>query len=172
MKKRDGHWVLRQYQLSISVPDALASQVVARIRAFQDQTPTTTRIVLVTQAEPAANGAELTEEGAQRGRQLEQCVRDLPFTTIYASEAPGAQRTVAPMCVARDLTAKPWNEKDWRALLASHTGQTILVCASSNHVAFLLGALRAPRPGRAIGNDQWFVCNCTPEGCDLLELRY
>lgn len=172
MKKRDGRWVLRQYQLSISVPDELTSHVVARIRAFQDRAPTATRIVLVAQAEPAASGTELTEEGAQRARQLEQCVRDLPFTTIYASEAPGAHRTVAPMCVARNLTAELWNEKDWRTLLARHTGQTILVCASSNHVAFLLSALRAPLLGRAVGNDQWFVCNSTPEGCDLLALRY
>lgn len=172
MKKRDGHWVLRQYQLSVSVPDALASQVVARIRAFQDQAPTATRIVLVVQAEPAASGTELTEEGAQRARQLEQCVRDLPFTAIYASEAPGAQRTVDPLCAARSLTAEPWNEQSGRTLIAKHTGQTVLVCATTDQVASLLRVLRATKPRQPIENDRWFVCTCTPEGTDLIELRY
>lgn len=172
MRKRDGNWILRQYQLSVSVPDQLTSQITARIRAFQDQKPSSTRIVLVPQAEPAASGTELTEEGAQRARQLEQCVRDLPFSTIYASEAPGAQRTVDPLCAARSMTAEPWNEQSGRTLLAKHIGQTVLVCATTDQVASLLRVLRATTPRQPIANDQWFVCTCAPEGTDLLQLRY
>lgn len=172
MRKRDGAWILRQYQLSVSVPDQLTSQITARIRAFQDRKPSSTRIVLVTQAEPTAGAAELTAEGAQRAKQLEQCVRDLPFTAIYASEAPGAQRTVDPLCVARSMTAEPWDEQSGRTLVAKHTGQTVLVCATADQIASLLRVLRSTTPRQPIANDQWFVCNCTPEGTDLLALRY
>jgi hypothetical protein len=46
------------------------------------------------------------------------------------------------------------------------------VCATTDQVASLLRVLRATKPRQPIENDRWFVCTCTPEGTDLIELRY
>jgi hypothetical protein len=70
------------------------------------------------------------------------------------------------------MTAELWNEQSGRTLIAKHTGQTVLVCATTDQVASLLRVLRATKPRQPIENDRWFVCTCTPEGTDLIELRY
>lgn len=170
MRKRNGAWVLRQYHLTVPVPNDVTRQVVARIRAFQDKAPHPQRIVLVPQIEPAAGDLELSPEGQQQAERLARLLEDLPFAAVYASDAPGAQKTVAPLCAARGTTPDAWSETDVRRAMAKHNGP-ILVCDRNDAVAALLRTLRVPSPIR-LKNDRLLLVTIWPEGQDLLTLRY
>lgn len=170
MRKRDGAWVLRQYHLTVPVPNDVTKQVVARIRAFQDKAPHAKRIVLVPQIEPAAGDVELSPEGKQQAERLARFLENLPIAAVYASDAPGAQKTIAPLCAGRFTTPVAWRETDVHRAMAKHDG-TLLVCDRADAVATLLKSLRVGSLDR-LENDQLVLVTVSPDGPELLTLCY
>jgi len=170
MQKRAGAWVVRQYHLTVPVPNDVTKQVVARIRAFQDKAPHTKRIVLVPQIEPAAGHEELTPEGQQQAERLARFLESLPIAAVYASDAPGAQKTIAPLCAGRFTTPVAWRETDVHRAMAKHDG-TVLVCDRTDAVATLLRNLRVVSLDR-LENDQLVLVTVSADGLDVLTFRY
>ena len=83
-------WVLRQYHLTIPVPNDLAPGIARQIRAFQagEPAPAAATIVFVRHAEKAdqSKDPELSAEGVARAEELARVLRDLPITAVYHTE--------------------------------------------------------------------------------------
>lgn len=180
MVRRDGRWVLRQYHLSIPVPNGIARAVAARIAAFHDGIAATTMVIVVRHAEKADASADppLSEAGRRRAEALASALREVPFAAVYTSELRRTAETVAPLCAARSLAAQVVRAAESRGLAArirsDHRGAAVLVCGHSNTVPEILRALGVPDPV-AIADDEYdrlFVVALTPDGARLLELRY
>jgi phosphohistidine phosphatase SixA/ketosteroid isomerase-like protein len=182
MAKRDGEWVLRQYHLTVPVPNDLARDVARRIRTFQDGVaePGPTTIVLVRHAEKADDSRDpsLSAAGRARAEALARVLRDLPLTNVFVSQFRRTAETVAPLCAARSLTPVPSPANDSATLAATlqqvKAGNVALVCGHSNTVPELLKALGVPAPP-AIGDDEYdrlFVVSIDARGARLLSLRY
>ncbi|MCU0865654.1 MAG: nuclear transport factor 2 family protein [Planctomycetes bacterium] len=182
MWKRDGRWVLRQYHLTIPVPNDLAPGIARHIRAFQagGPAPAAATIVFVRHAEKVdqSNDPELSAEGAARAEALARVLRDLPITTVYHTEFRRTAATVAPLCAARGITpdmvpAADVNELV-RKLKRAAPGSVVVVCGHSNTVPELieqLGVKGAP----AFGDtefDRLLVVRRDADGAVLLPLRY
>jgi phosphohistidine phosphatase SixA len=183
LAKRGDHWVLRQYHLTIPVPNDLAPDVVARIRAFQGgPPPAATTIVVVRHAEKASEGVDpdLSEAGRARAAALAKALRDVPFTAVFTTPHTRTSQTVAPLCKEKGLTRK--------ILLAGNVtgladelrklphGEIALVCGHSNTVPNLLKALGV-KEAVTIAEDEYdrlFVVTLDPQGvsAQLLALRY
>jgi phosphohistidine phosphatase SixA/ketosteroid isomerase-like protein len=179
--RRGGRWVLRQYHLSIPVPNGAARAVAARIAAFHDGiAAATTMVVVVRHAEKADASADppLSEAGRRRADELARALREVPFAAVYTSELRRTAETVAPLCAAQALTAQVVRAAESRAVAArirsDHRGGAVLVCGHSNTVPEILQALGVPEPV-AIADDEYdrlFVVALTPDGARLLALRY
>jgi len=177
--QRDGRWVLRQYHLSVPVPNDLARPVAARIRAFQDGVRAAASIVLVRHAEKASDGddPELSAAGRERAGRLAAALRDVPFTTVYTSELRRTAQTVAPLCMARAITPTVLRAADTRGLAAAiqaNAAANALVCGHSNTVPQILAALGV-RGTVTIADDEYdrlFVVTLGADGPALVSLRY
>lgn len=184
MVKRDGRWVLRQYHLTVPVPNDLTRGVAARIRAFQDgRSPTAARtIVVVRHAEKADASADaaLSDAGRARAKALAKALADVPFTAVYATNYTRTTQTVAPLCEARGLSHKVLPAKEVGALAGElgklPPGATALVCGHSNTVPELLAALGVKEPV-TIGDEEFdrlFVVTLEADGAGVrcLPMRY
>jgi phosphohistidine phosphatase SixA/ketosteroid isomerase-like protein len=180
VSKRDGNWVLRQYHLTVPVPNDVTRGVAARIRAFQDgQAAGATTVVVVRHGEKTGPEAdELSELGKQRAASLASALRDVPITGIYTSEYRRTAETVAAVAAARGLDVKQMRARDAKALaariVAEQAGRTALVCGHSNTVPELLKALGVKDEVKIADDeyDRMFVVTLEPEGARLLALRY
>ncbi len=182
MMKRDGKWVLRQYHLTVPVPNDVTREVAARIRAFQDAVPpaTVTTIVLVRHAEKVdeTEDPELSEAGKQRAAALERVLRDVRISDVYTSQFRRTGATVAEVVRGTFLTPVQLPANDVADLAArlrdQHSGKTVLVCGHSNTVPKILKALGVAERV-TIADDEYdrlFVVTLAPEGARLLSLRY
>ncbi|MBM3960517.1 MAG: hypothetical protein FJ306_01230 [Planctomycetes bacterium] len=179
--RRDGRWVLRQYNLTIPVPNDLADGVVRRIRAFQGGLPLArTTVVLVRHAEKVdqSTDAALSEAGRERAKELARAIGELPVTAVFTSQFARTKDTVAPLCAGKALTAQAIDAKDTAALAAAVracAGGTVVVCGHSNSLPQLAAALGVAEP-LAFGErefDALHVVALDPtEGASLLTLRY
>jgi hypothetical protein len=79
LQRRGGRWVLRQYNLTIPVPNLLAAALVARIRAFAfGREPPTETIVLVRHAEKeGGDDPDLSAAGKARAGRLAAMLGEL-----------------------------------------------------------------------------------------------
>jgi broad specificity phosphatase PhoE len=181
LERRGERWVLRQYNLTIPVPNDLARGVVERIRAFADgRAPVVTTVVVVRHAEKQGEegDVELSATGVQRSVRLQQTLAALDVRAVYTSEYRRTAATVAPLCRAKNLEAQVVPAKDPRALVArirrQNLGQTVVVAGHSNTVPELLRALGVP-DGVQVRDDEYdrlFVVTLSVDEARLLDLRY
>jgi len=179
MVQRDGRWVLRQYNLSIPVPNALARSVVARIRAAAlGQQPPVTTVVLVRHAEKQeGDDPELTEAGRLRAQRLAAMLAELPVEVAFASQFRRTQATLAPLCAARGLKPRIVPAGAAKALvqqLQDFEGRVAVVAAHSNTIPGLLVALGVDGD-MAIEDEDYgnlFVVQRSVDGARLLRLRF
>ena len=180
--QRDGRWVLRQYHLTIPVPNDLAPGIARQIRAFQagEPAPAAATIVFVRHAEKVdqSKDPELNAEGAARAEALVRVLRDLPITAVYHTEFRRTAATVAPLCAARGITPEVVPAADEnelvRKLKRAAPGSVVVVCGHSNTVPELLdelGVKGAPAFGDA-EFDRLLVVRRGADGPTLLALRY
>lgn len=181
LELRAGHWVLRQYDLTVPVPNDLLPSVAARIRAFAAGTaPAVTTVLVVRHAEKvdASDDADLSDVGRARALSLARLLRELPVSAAYTSPFRRTAATVAPLCAARNIAATTLPAGDAKGLVArlrtDHLGQTVLVCGHSNTVPAILRALGVTEPVVIADDDyDWlFVVTIGPDGARLLPLRY
>lgn len=178
---RSGRWVLRQYNLTVPVPNELMRGTAARIRAFAaGRAPAVTTIVLVRHAEKGGDGddPQLSDAGQQRARRLAAALRDLSVAAVYTSEFRRTASTVAPLCEAKELRAITVPARDGKALAArlqgENLGQTVVVCGHSNTLPALAKALGVAVPP-TIGDDEYdclLVVTLDADGARLLRMRY
>lgn len=180
LQRRDGQWVLRQYNLTIPVPNEIAGSVVARIRAFAaGRAPAVTTVVVVRHAEKGeGEDPDLTDAGRARAEALAKALRSLPVTACYASQLHRTAATLAPLCRERGLSPVRLTNDETRRLpariKAEHQGQTVLVAGHSNTVPMLLQALGVAEDVK-IGEDEFdhlFVVTIGIDGARLLRLHY
>jgi phosphohistidine phosphatase SixA len=182
MWRRDGRWVLRQYHLTIPVPNDLAPGIARQIRAFQagEPAPAAATIVFVRHAEKVdqSKDPELSAEGVARAEALARVLRDLPITAVYHTEFRRTAATVAPLCAARGVTPETVPAADEaelvRKLKRAAPGSVVVVCGHSNTVPELieqLGVKGAPAFGDA-EFDRLLVVRRDADGAVLLPLRY
>lgn len=181
LAKRGGRWVLRQYNLTVPVPNDLARNVAARIRAFQDGVaPAATTIVLVRHAEKvdASDDPELSPAGRARAAALARALRDVPIAAVFTSQFRRTAETVAAVCRARGIAAKVVPAADSKALVAElkrgNAGGAVLVCGHSNTVPEILQGLGIASPPKIADDefDRLFVVTLDADGARLLALRY
>ena len=179
--KRAERWVLRQYNLTVPLPNDLSRSVAARIRAFVDGVaPAVSTVVVVRHAEKvdASADAALSAEGEVRAEALAVVLRDLPIAAVYTSPFQRTAATVAPLCKQRAVTSVAVPADDGKSLAAmlrkQHAGQCALVCGHSNTVPALLKALGVTEPVTIADGefDRLFVVTIGPDGTRLLSLRY
>jgi len=151
--RRDGRWVVRQYNLTIPVPNDLAAGLARRVRALQAGLPAQpTTVVLVRHAEKvdASADAALSEAGHARARELARVLGDLPIRAVYTSQFARTKDTVAPLCQALGLTAQAIDAKATADLAtvirAQHAGGVVVVCGHSNTLPQLAAALGVGEP--------------------------
>lgn len=178
MQKRDGAWVLRQYHLTVPVPNDVTRPVAARIRAFQDGVPSPhTTIVFVRHAEKAGPEAdELSDEGKRRAERLALVLRDFAFDAIYTSGLRRTADTVAPLASAQAVFTRTEGKPKGmiETLRRDYVGQTVLVCGHSNTIPEMLKLLGVTKK-ITIGDEEFdrlFVVTLPPDGPHLLTLRY
>jgi broad specificity phosphatase PhoE/ketosteroid isomerase-like protein len=180
-ERRAGGWVIRQYNLTILVPNDAANAVAARIRAWHDGLPAEgARIVLVRHAErqDESRDADLSDAGRTRAERLAHVLTDVPVTTVHATEFRRTQATVGPLCAARGLDPTISPAADVPQLVArlraTQPGESIVVCGHSNTVSEIarqLGAEGVPDLEHA-DYDRLFVVTLSAAGASLQILRY
>jgi len=181
LERRAERWVVRQYNLTVPVPNDLLRGVVERIRAFADgRAPVATTIVVVRHAEKVAEGEDpdLTEGGRARAEVLAKTLRSLPVRAVFTTQFARTAATVAPLCRDKKLepVAVPAAETKSLAtrVMKEHLGQTVLVCGHSNTVPAILKAFGV-RESPAIADDEFdwlFVVTLGPDGAQCLALKY
>ena len=180
LARREDRWVLRQYHLTVPVPNELARDLALRVRALQAGVPApVTTIVVVRHAEKVDDGTDppLSTAGVARAEALARALRDLPVAAVYTSPFRRTAATVAPLCAARGLGPTTVTAADARGLAArlrEHAGQTVVVCGHSNTVPDILRALGiAEAPAIADHEyDRLFVVTLGNGDPSLLSLRY
>jgi len=181
LERRAERWVVRQYNLTVPVPNDLLRGVAERIRAFADgRAPATTTIVVVRHAEKAAgvDDPDLTEAGRARAELLAKTLRATPVRAVFTSPFRRTVATVAPLCRDKKLEAVPVPVGETKGLVTrvmkENLGQTVLVCGHSNTVPAILKAFGVREPP-AIADDEFdslFVVTVGPDGAQCLALRY
>lgn len=181
LQRRDGRWVLRQYHLSVPVPNDLTREVASRIAAFQRHAGDGgTTVVLVRHAEKqdASDDASLSDAGRVRAAALARALADQRLGAVFTSQYRRTAETVAPVCAAQQLEPVVVPAADARGLAArirrDAAGSTVLVCGHSNTLPAILRALGIAEPP-PIGDDDYdrlFVVTLGLGGPRLLALRY
>jgi hypothetical protein len=179
MMRRGDRWVLRQYHLTVPVPNDVTRAVAARIRAFQDGVPLpVTTVLVVRHAEmmDASADSRLSPAGQSRAEALAVVLRDLQLGAVY-SESRRTTATVDPLCLAKGLRPRSLPDETKRPVARireEHQGQTLLVCGHSNTIPEILEQLGVTAK-ITIGDDVYdrlFVVTLTPDGPQFLTLRY
>ena len=181
LQLREGQWVLRQYNLTIPVPNDLARGVVARIRAFAERrAPAVTTVVVVRHAEKEGEGKDpgLNEAGQARAAALAKALQALSVQAAYTSPFRRTRETLGPLCAARGLQPIDMPAEDVKGLAArikkQDLGRTVVVAGHSNTVPQLLQALGVSEPV-VLGEqdfDRLFVVTIGVDGARLLALHY
>lgn len=181
MELRAGKWVLRQYDLTVPVPNELMRSVVDRIRAFAAGRPATaTTVVVVRHAEKkgAGDDPDLSEAGVVRSLRLAETLAGADVAAVYTSEFKRTAATAGPLCQSKKLQPKIVPAADATALAArlkkDNPGRVAVVVGHSNTVPAILKALGVKEP-IAIGDDEYdrmFVVTLAGDQTNVLSLRY
>lgn len=181
LERRGGGWVLRQYNLTVPVPNDLMRGVVDRIRAFAaGRGPASTTVVLVRHAEKTGQGddPDLTEGGVVRSLRLAETLAGLDVAAVYTSEFRRTAGTAGPLCQAKKLQAKVVPAADAAALASrlrrDHPGRVAVVVGHSNTLPAVAKALGV-KDQIAIGDDEYdrlFIVTLFGDEARLLSLRY
>jgi phosphohistidine phosphatase SixA len=148
LQRRDGRWVVRQYNLTILVPNDLAAGHARRVRALQAGLPAAaTTVVLVRHAEKVdqSTDAALSEAGHARAKELARVLGDLPIAAVYTSQFVRTKDTVAPLCAAVGVAPVAVDAKAMAGIAATirerTDGGVVVVCGHSNTLPQLAAAL-------------------------------
>ena len=181
MELRDGKWVLRQYNLTVPVPNELMRSVVDRIRAFAaGRAPAATTVVVVRHAEKKGEGddPDLSEAGVVRSLRLADTLGGLDVAAVYTTEFRRTAATAGPLCQAKKLQPKIVPAADAAGLAArlkkEHPGRVAVVVGHSNTVPAILKALGV-KDVVALEDDDYdrlFVVTLGADDAKLLSLRY
>lgn len=179
--KRDGRWVVRQYNLTVPVPNDLMRSVVDRIRAAAaGRAPAATTVVVVRHAEKRGEGddPELSDAGVVRSLRLAETLAGLDVAAVYTSEFRRTSATAGPFCGPRNLQPKIVPAADPVGLAArlrkENPGRAMLVVGHSNTVPAILKALGVKEEVQ-VGDDEYdrlFVVTLLGDEARLLQLRY
>lgn len=180
LARRDEHWVLQQYNLTVPLPNDLAAAFAARIRRFTDGLPGgAARFLLVRHAEKVdqSKDAALSPAGATRAQALARALRDVPLDAVIHSEFQRTAATVTPLCAAKNLQPLALPAADVAALAARlrkwPAGQTVLVCGHSDTLPKLMQALGVPERKIADAEfDGLYLVTRGADGAQMLTLRY
>ncbi len=147
--KRDGRWQIAQYNLSMPVPNELATGVVEMI-CSDEFTPTT--IYVVRHAERADDGTEndpsLSESGRDRAQHLARMLAEVDLDAVYSTDYTRTRQTVGPSANALQLDVMMYESA---AALAERVrtdlaGKAVLVAGHSNTVGSIVEALGVREP--------------------------
>jgi broad specificity phosphatase PhoE len=152
-----------------------------------DKAAAETLVVVVRHAEKAADDPKdptLSLLGEQRAEALATALRGFGLDAAYASQFRRTQLTAAPAArragvEVRVVPATAATEADAAALseriLATHTGESVLVVAHSNTAPAIVAALSG-QPAAAMGEDEFDRFSLISIGADgrrrVLETRY
>ena len=181
LELRQGRWVVRQYNLTVPVPNDLMRGIAERIRSFAaGRAPAVTTVVVVRHAEKNVKGddPDLTDAGVIRSLRLAETLEGLRFAAVYTSEFRRTAATVVPLCQRQRIQARIVPAGDPAGLAAriqkEHRGQAVLVAGHSNTVPQILKALGV-KDEVVVGEedyDRLFVVTISLDGVSLLSLRY
>lgn len=180
LEKRGDQWVVRQYNLSIPIPNDVARGVVERIRAFAEQrVPACTTVVVVRHAEKGdGEDPDLNEIGKARSERLQRVLASLSVNAVFATDYRRTQATVRPLCESRKLTAEVLPAGKTKELAGrvrkDHLGEVVVVAGHSNTVPALLKELGVIEPVKMKDEDYdcLFVVTLGVDGARLLRLHY
>jgi phosphohistidine phosphatase SixA len=180
LEKRGERWVVRQYNLSIPVPNDIARGVVELTRSFfEKRLPVCTTVVVVRHAEKGAGeDPDLDEVGKARSDRLQRMLASLPVSAVFASEFRRTQATVKALCDTRKLSIEVVPAAKTKELAArvrqDHLGETVVVAGHSNTVPALLKALGVTETVVMAEEDyDWlYVVTIGIGGARLLRLHY
>jgi broad specificity phosphatase PhoE len=181
LERRGGHWVVRQYDLSVPIPNELARAVVGRIRAAAaGLAPPCTTMVIVRHAEKVDDSSDpgLSAAGEARAARLAQMLAELPVTAVFATEYRRTQDTVGPLARAKHVEPRVVAAADGKALArtlqSECAGGMVVVAAHSNTIPILLRALGVPGEFTVADDDYGglFVVTVADGTARCLRLRY
>ncbi|MBK8100587.1 MAG: nuclear transport factor 2 family protein [Planctomycetes bacterium] len=181
LQRRGERWCILQYDLTIPVPNDIAGNVVAQIRAFTDGLPeVATTVIVVRHAEKADDGddPELSPAGRERAERLARMLQDLPIRAVFHSQYRRTAATVEPLCTALHVPAHAIAAAATKELAQKirqqHRGQTVVVVGHSNTVPAILKDLgvREPVTMTEKDYDRLFVVTIQGKNARLLPLRH
>jgi len=169
LRKREGRWRIAQYNLSIAVPNPVARDVVARIRAHEDGRTSSAVVYLVRHAEKGQGlDPELTAEGRARACALARVLRSAGLDRVYATEYRRTRETVAPTAACLKLAVTPYaaarTKELAETLRTDASSRAALVAGHSNTLPGLLARLgvKAAIGIGARDHDDLFVVTLRP----------
>lgn len=172
-----GHWTIAQYNLTFTVPNDVAGNVVSLIATHESDSDASLRpttVFVVRHAEkmsPTARDPDLSPAGHDRARRLGEMLAAVPITGAYASQFKRTQQTLAPLAEARDgVDVKVIDARDPNGLAETirvdHRGGNVAVAGHSNTVPAVLRALGVEdAPNIADSEyDNLFIVTLTADG--------
>lgn len=180
VRRIDGTWRLCHYNLTIPVPNDLASALVAMIR----NGPAPTTLYLVRHAEKAEDPGDgnppLAPEGRERAARLVTVLGATNLQAVYATHLSRTQETVRPAAEAHglDITVRPAATDAKilaREIVTAHRGKAVLVCGHSDTIPALAAALGIASPidiGPKDHGDIFIVTLAATGTASLARVRY
>jgi broad specificity phosphatase PhoE len=149
--RRNGHFLVAQYHLTIPVPNELAGLVVGVIAAHAHtktarQGPLILHLVRHAEKETGEDPG-LAEAGRIRAGELARVLGDAGIGRILASEARRTQATVAPLAARLGLEVGIRRAGDVDGLVAelrAAPAGSILICGHSNTIPLIVRGLGGP----------------------------
>lgn len=140
-----GQWRIAQYNLSIPVPNALAREFVARIRAAEAKGPAVRTVLIVRHFDTEGDTEDrpLSAAGRAHAARLATMLAEAGVTRCITSRYKRTQETLAPLATSLGLTLQPDERSMAELASALKTGPdaTVLVAGHSNTAAELLQEL-------------------------------
>ena len=176
LRREGDRWRIAQYNLSIPIPNPLARNFVARIRAHEKERAPETVVYLVRHAEKeSGDDPGLTEAGHRRAAHLCRVLRSADVRYVFDTQYKRTQQTVAPL--AEHLTIEPTRYKAHETKALAGTLRTmdakgaVLVAGHSDTLPGLLKHLGISKPvSIADGDyDNLFVVTITAGGPSRLQ---
>ncbi|MDF1701139.1 MAG: nuclear transport factor 2 family protein [Planctomycetota bacterium] len=143
LRHADGRWRIAQYNLSIPIPNPLARDVVASIRARDGLAQSTSVVYIVRHAEKGSgHDPALTPAGHARAQHLCRVLRSAGIERVYDTQYKRTQQTVAPTATHLGVPVTRVGALETKALAARLRADTqakaVLVAAHGNTVPALL----------------------------------
>ncbi len=151
LRRIDGNWKIAQYNLSIPIPNDLAPDFVARIRATErgESRPSgATTLYIVRHAEKSTKDSKdqdppLSDVGIARSLSLYQALRSVGVSFVFTSDKKRTQQTAEYFRVAgAKATSLP--AADVKAIVTAataHPGEATLIVSHSNVIPGILKEL-------------------------------